>query len=301
MSTTPAYSLILIIYNPFSTGAAEAKAVRLAERLKKRGLAAKVVATEYSGHAEVLAYQACQESKRPLIISSSGDGGYNEVVNGVMRAQQEDSSRHPVCAILPAGNANDHRRSVRKRPLIRAITASQPEPMDLLRLTITKDGHSTVRYAHSYIGAGITSHAAAMLNKEELTFFRELLIVARAIFSYHPVAIITEGNRVKRYDSLIIANIHHMSKVLRMGSRSDINNGSFRVSVIPHRSQFWLFRVLLNILLLIFGLKNLPQTNRFSFSVPQTEMIHLDGEILSLPGHASAVVTVAEKAISTLR
>jgi hypothetical protein len=37
----------------------------------------------------------------------SGDGGYNEVVDGVMQAGDTGT----VCAVMAAGNANDHRRT----------------------------------------------------------------------------------------------------------------------------------------------------------------------------------------------
>lgn len=284
-----------------STGQAQGKAERLAERLQKRGLKVELRGTEHPGHAETIAYETCQKYVRPLIISSSGDGGYNEVVNGIMRAKAEDPDRMPVCAILPAGNSNDNRRSVRKRPLTWAITHSAPEDMDLLQLTVSHQGNDEIRYAHSYIGAGITSHAAAQLNAEELGPIKEVMVVARAIFSFHPVALIDMDGRTKSFDSLIFANIHHMSKVLRTGRKTDINNGMFRVSAIPHRSNFWLFRILLNLLLFIFGLVNLPQKEVYTFSVPQTETIQLDGEVMNLPGTAQVQVTIKPAAVPAIR
>ncbi|MEI7683160.1 MAG: acylglycerol kinase family protein [Candidatus Saccharibacteria bacterium] len=298
----PSYSEILIIYNPISTGHARQKAKKMADRLRKRGLTVNLQTTEYSGHAEELAYQACLRSKNPLIISASGDGGYNEVVNGVVRAKVDHPPINPVCAILPAGNANDNRRSVRKlRPLSWSILNTEPELMDLLQLSVRKDRHTQIRYAHSYIGLGITSHAASLLNPENLGPFKEVLLVARSIFTYHPVAITNHDGRTKRYDSLVFANIPHMSKVLRFGKKGDINNGSFRVSALPHRSQFWLFRIILNLLLFIFGLKNLPQEAVYYFSVPQNEMVQLDGELMNLPGGTDATVSVCRALLPVIR
>ena len=296
------YSDIYVIYNPLSTsGHAEQKSTRLAERLRKRGLHVTLQATQYSGHAETLAYNACLKFKNPLIISASGDGGYNEVVNGVMRATFDRPECDPTCAVLPSGNANDHRRSVRKRPLTWAITHSEPEKMDLLQLSVHNDHHTQIRYAHSYIGLGLTSHVAAQLNKEALTPIKEILIVGRAVFSYHPVAITQQGGHTKRYDSLVFANIPHMAKMLRTGKKTDINNGSFRVAAIPHRSQFWLFRVFLNVMLFVFGMQKLPQKEVYHFSVPQTESIHLDGEIMQLPGGAEATVSVSRAILAVIR
>ncbi|MDQ5972366.1 MAG: diacylglycerol kinase [Patescibacteria group bacterium] len=296
------YSDILIIYNPVSTsGQAEQKASRMAERLRKRDLVVTVQATDYAGHAETLAYQATKDLKHPLIISASGDGGYNEVINGVMRGKQANPEAKPVCAILPSGNANDHRRSVRKRPLTWAILHNDPSPMDLLELKINKDGGTRRRYAHSYMGVGLTAHAASLLNKEELGPIKEIMIVARSIFTFRPVAITNADGRVRSYDSLVFANVPHMSKVLRVGNKSDVNNGSFRVYAQPHRAQFWLFRIALNLLLFIFGLKKLPQQSSYSFGVPRNENIHLDGEVMMLPADAQATVSIIPDALQTIR
>jgi diacylglycerol kinase family enzyme len=125
--------------------------------------------------------------------------------------------------------------------------------------------------------------------------------VARSIFTYHPVAITEANGKTKRYDSLVFANVPYMSKVLRTGVKSDINNGSFRVSALPHRSQFWLFRILLNLLLFVFGLQSLPQQSRYSFSVPQNELIQLDGEVMKLHGGAKATVTIVPAALAVIR
>lgn len=297
------YSATSIIYNPNSTsGHAKQKAERLAAKLTKRDFKnVRLIATEHSGHAEELAYKAARKHRHPLIVSVSGDGGYNEVVNGVMQAKDEDPKRKPVCALLPAGNANDHRRSVRKRPLAWAIIHDQPEDMDLLKLQVKTGNSKRIRYAHSYIGVGITSHAANQLNKESLGPLKEILIVARAVFSFHPVAISETGGKVRRYDSLIFSNIHRMSKFLRIGKRTDINNGSFRVAVIPYRSNWWLARFTLNFLLLVFGLKNLPQQASYSFGVLKSELVHLDGEVTKVPAGSKLRVRVEPAGLAVIR
>ena len=69
-----------------------------------------------------------------------------------------------VCAVLPAGNANDHRRATREQPLADAIVTGSVTRIDLLRLTV--EGTSpTTRYAHSYIGLGLTPVVAVDLQK----------------------------------------------------------------------------------------------------------------------------------------
>ena len=74
--------------------------------------------TERAGHARDLARDAAQAG-HPLIVSVSGDGGDNEVVDGVMKAGNDNA----VCAAKAAGNANDHRRTTAQR---RLSTPSRP-------------------------------------------------------------------------------------------------------------------------------------------------------------------------------
>jgi diacylglycerol kinase family enzyme len=69
--------------------------------------------TDFAGHARDLA-RSVAVSGGPLIVSVSGDGGYNEAVNGVL----DVPASRAVCTVLPAGNANDHHRS---RP-VRSLT-----------------------------------------------------------------------------------------------------------------------------------------------------------------------------------
>ena len=116
MEAARRFESIVIIFNPNSTG----DAPRLAEQLKDR-LAellpypadVRLQPTEHAGHAVDLARQAAAAGgDRVLVVSVSGDGGYNEVVNGVMQSGNRDA----VCAVMAAGNANDHRRTVGTKP-----------------------------------------------------------------------------------------------------------------------------------------------------------------------------------------
>ena len=105
---TSNYTEVIIIYNPNSTGQSGDMARDLKKVLRTRMPRQKITlqATKYAGHAEELGYSLSKRSAQPLIISASGDGGYNELINGIMKAQNEGA--HPVSGLLPAGNANDH-------------------------------------------------------------------------------------------------------------------------------------------------------------------------------------------------
>lgn len=296
----PPYKSIVIIYNPNSTsGLAASKARRLEQRLRKRGLThIESIATEYAGHAEEIAYRAAKKQAHTLLVSVSGDGGYNEVINGAKRADAETGNK-TVCTILAAGNANDHRRSVRKQPINLAIARSEPEAVDILKLTASFGGQQVVRYAHSYIGLGITSHVAAELNQARLTRLREMMIVIRAFFNFEPLRIQFSKDRVRKIDSIVFANIHQMAKVVRIGKKTNLKNGMFKVVIFPHKTRFKLIYTVIKIA--ICGVRKPVQREAVQFRIPNSELVHLDGEIQKFPGGSTITVECEHAGLLTVR
>jgi diacylglycerol kinase (ATP) len=98
--------------------------------------------TRYAGHAHELA-AAAAATGRPLIVAVSGV--YNEVVNGIMDVEGGSA----LSAVAAGGNANDHRRSTRRMPLVAAIVDGRARYLDLLRLTVRSSDLLWSRYAHS--------------------------------------------------------------------------------------------------------------------------------------------------------
>src|SRR3712207_1630024 len=143
------FDRIVIIFNPNSTGDAPGLAEELRADLAGRlpAVPVELCPTRYAGHARDLARDVARTG-RPLLVSVSGDGGYNEVVDGVMQAGDSEA----VCAVRAAGNANDHRRTTRQRPPADAIVAGGGRRVDLLRLAIGSGGAAQNRYAHPSVG-----------------------------------------------------------------------------------------------------------------------------------------------------
>jgi diacylglycerol kinase family enzyme len=74
-----AMRLIVLIVNPFATRVTDAR-VRAVERELGRVASVRTILTERAGHATELAEAACAEAD--AIVVFSGDGGFNEAVNG---------------------------------------------------------------------------------------------------------------------------------------------------------------------------------------------------------------------------
>ncbi|GAA4777064.1 diacylglycerol/lipid kinase family protein [Citricoccus nitrophenolicus] len=199
----PVFETISVIFNPHSTGDAPELAAGLREQLREvlpDTVEMRLLPTEHAGHAVDLARDAAARPNA-LVVSVSGDGGYNEVVNGVMAAGDTDT----VCAVLAAGNANDHHRSTSRQPLAQAIAQGQVRQMDLLRLTAGDEPAAKPVYAHSYIGFGLSPVVAIDMEKGNKGALKEALSVVRTFAKYRPFRIRDSDGIRQRIDSLILA------------------------------------------------------------------------------------------------
>jgi diacylglycerol kinase (ATP) len=305
----PPFRSVLLVYNPNSTGGGEGKAHTLARELRELcpGLDVDLVPTEYAGHARTIAESAARTHK-PLVVSVSGDGGYNEVVDGAM-AGGDGRRTGTVVAVTSAGNANDHRRVTRKRPLAEAIAEGTVEYLDVLRLTI---GSNRPRYAHSYIGLGITPVVALALERGGKGSLRELVTTFREFLRFSPFEIELEAFEgesrdgvgvgdylgLHRYDSLIVANLSEMAKYARL-SEGDPADGRFEIVSIPHRGRI---RLLFTGLRAAWkGLGWQPSARHLRFRTFGELPLQLDGEVITLPGDTSVAIELVPGALATVR
>jgi len=175
------FDAVEIVFNPNSTGNAQERAEELAKQLAERApeLPVQLRPTERAGHGREIARDAARAG-RPLVVSVSGDGGYNDVVNGLMDADADSA----YAGVLAAGNANDHRRVTRERPLADGIVDGDVSKLDLLRMSVD-DGREP-RYAHSYIGLGITPTVALELEKGGKGSIKEVISTIRTFSRFRP-------------------------------------------------------------------------------------------------------------------
>ncbi len=291
------FTVIAIIFNPNSTGSSDDLAERLAQDLKEAGVDTPVelTPTQYAGHAVELAYDLARQHERPLIISSSGDGGYNEVINGALRARGEGAN--PVCAVLAAGNANDHSRTVMNRPLSEAIDSGDVVTIDVLKAAVVSGADEVVHYAHSYIGLGLTPTVAVDLNRTKLNRFKETFIVYKALKDLHPVEIEVQGKR-KKIDSLVIANISQMAKFLTIAENAEPDDGRMKITVFPYRKKARLIFMLVKAM--VKGIRG-RDARRYEFRAVKDMVMQIDGEVKELSAGDTVTVTVMAGALDTLR
>lgn len=295
------YDHVAIIFNPGSSGDAPSMAKELARTIDSEqsriGSKAFLMPTKRAGHAVELARDVASAHEFPLIISVSGDGGYNEVVNGAMRAKRDDPEANPVVAVAAAGNANDHRRVMRDKPLIELITHAEPRPLDLLLTSVSADGFSLERYAHSYMGLGVTPQVGHELNKHGKSLLYELRTILKTYQSYAPFTITRDGTDLE-LDNLIFANINEMAKVLKLDDTNNVHDGKFEVIALRHRSRLGMLGTLLRAAVL--GFSDRPSYQNYEFRTHEALPMQSDGEVDRLPVNSSVTVTSVKQAILSL-
>jgi diacylglycerol kinase (ATP) len=289
------FDRVVLIFNPNNTGNASGLAAELSDELARRqpDLPVMLQQTEHAGHARDLARDAALTGC-PLLVSVSGDGGYNEVVDGAMQSGNDAV----VCAVLPAGNANDHRRATREQPLADAIVAGSVTRIDLLRLTVGGSSPTT-RYAHSYIGLGLTPVVAVDLEKGDKGSLKEALTAMRAFAHLRPFEIQLENGSRRWFDSIVFANISQMAKVATVSEddgRPD--DGQFEVITVKHTAKWRLLGTALKAALR--GLGPQPSVREYHFTNLEKMPIQVDGEVMELGAGAKARIDIAHQVMWTV-
>ncbi|GAB6899074.1 diacylglycerol/lipid kinase family protein [Kineosporia succinea] len=293
------FDRVVLIFNPNSTGDAPARARELEEELGRvhPDLAVELLPTAHAGHAQTLAREAAGTG-RPLVVSVSGDGGYNEVVNGIMDAGNT-GEQGAVAAVVAAGNANDHHRVTAPRPLPEAIGVGEVRRMDLIHLAVSGPGGEISRYAHSYIGIGLTPVVAVDLEKGTKGSLREIVTVMRSFSKFRPLRIQLDDGRRVPIDSLVFSNIPQMAKVLKLSTNGDPEDGEFEVTLTPHEPRWRVATVFLHAA--TTGLGPQPAVTEYRFTALKAAPLQIDGEVLEIAGGDRVTVTIAPGALGVLR
>lgn len=271
---------IYILYNPVSTGSSYSTAKEMYENIKKIGLSVELIKTKYKGHAGEFAETHATEAST-LLISSSGDGTYHEIVNAVL--SNSKPSARAITGLLPSGNANDHYHFVHEGNTVERIRLGDVRAIDSLEVTFGAKRH----FAHSYAGVGITSQIGDELNKTDLNRFNEAWLVVKNLFKVRSVKLIVEGKK-RRFDSLVFSTNGRMSKVLTLSKEAQIDDGLFEVNALHSTRLPRLFHFLVKASTI--GVATAPQTDKFSFTTTHKTSMQLDGEIVYIPAHTTVTI-----------
>jgi diacylglycerol kinase (ATP) len=205
---------------------------------------------------------------------------------------------HAVAAVMAAGNANDHRRTTGERPMADAVVAGEVRRIDLLRLTIGSGSPARTRYAHSYIGLGLTPVVAVDLEKGGKGSLKEIISVVRTFSRFRPFEVELEGGGRRRFDSLLFANINQMAKYATLSETGDPDDGKFEVITVAHTSKWRVLGVAIKAA--TRGLGPQPTATHYGFTPIKPIPLQLDGELLELDAGIPVSVDIAPHALATI-
>ncbi|SDR05073.1 Diacylglycerol kinase family enzyme [Pseudarthrobacter chlorophenolicus] len=285
---------MVLIFNPGKPGM-HARIEDLQSMLNREfpSLPVSVLPTTHAGHARELARTEAGLGA-PLMVSVSGDGGYNEVVNGVM----DVAGSRAVCAVQPAGNANDHHRSLPDQSLPQAIREASVRRIDLLRVTFRDGDRQDVRYAHSYVGFGLTPLMAVGIEKGGKGKVLELVSVARTLSKLRPFELVRADGATARFDSLILANISRMAKYGTVSESDQPDDGRFEVVTLPHAGRWKM--ALMTLRAVTLGLGRQPSVSTYEFTMRDAAPCQIDGEVVHCQAGTQVLVESAHGALATI-
>lgn len=278
-----------IIYNPNSTGDSKENAEAFYEACQKAGITAEIIATEHAGHAYEIATDLADKPSSRMIISSSGDGGYHEVVNGVLDSRNPDT----VVGVLPSGNANDHYHFMHRGDTIQRIQDNDIDVIDIIKVTTPSWTH----VAHSYVGLGLTPQIGEELSKTDLNIGKESWLVLTHLGKIRPVKLLMDG-KVSRYDHVVFSNINKMSKYLKLTDRASVTDGMIEMTRLKTGSFLALIAHLFRRTLRSDD--NVPQAKSYEFVVLRDTSVQLDGEVYNVASGETMRVECLPRALRTI-
>ncbi|MBT3338762.1 MAG: diacylglycerol kinase family lipid kinase [Anaerolineae bacterium] len=241
----------LVILNPTSgRGYAETVIPKIEESLSVHGLDFEIKRTERPWHAAELAEEAAKNSV-DVLVSASGDGTANEVLNGLMRARTVGYTQTAM-GILPVGTGNDFAYGMGlPDDLDKACAALAENKRMRIDVGMVKGGdYPEGRYFGN--GVGIGFDAAVGFEAEKVTWTRGLLayLIAamRTVFLYYnapSVEMSYDGKTITQPSLMIsIMNGQRMGGGFYMAPESSPTDGELDLCIVSEASKLRIFQLI---------------------------------------------------------
>ncbi len=166
----------------------------------QKNFKAEVFETQHAQHAIELASNAAKE-KFDYILAAGGDGTVNQVLNGVMLHQQEESTL-PTIGIIPLGTGNDFAKMCGLKPdathLSNLLTQNNPQPTDIGKLNCrNENGETIARYFINVCSLGMGPEVVRRLLKSDRSLgptITYLKAITETFFTHKPQEIIINAS-----------------------------------------------------------------------------------------------------------
>jgi diacylglycerol kinase (ATP) len=240
-----------IIVNPISgRGLGEKSVTKIKDFFEKHSMNYTLVRTERPWHAAELAEQAARK-KYDVLVCASGDGTFNEALNGLMRARAEGFN-HTALGMISIGTGNDFAGGV-------GIPTTLDESLETLvenkrrkvDIGLVSGGdYPDGRYFGNGIGIGFD--AAVGFAALQLRFLRGLpayLIgaIQTVFFYYTPprLKIQLDDETVEQHSLMVsVMNGKRMGGGFRMAPNGDPHDGLFDLCIAETAGKLRIFQLI---------------------------------------------------------
>lgn len=240
-----------VIVNPVSgRGLGEKSIPAIEERLQAAGVDYKLVRTERPWHAAELAELAARE-RYDVVVTASGDGTFNETLNGLMNARKAGFN-HAALGVIAIGTGNDFAGGV-------GIPVDFEKSMDVLLAgkrkkvdvgLVSGGNYPEGRYFGNGIGIGFD--AAVGFAALQLRWLRGLpayLVgaVQTVFFYYKPprLRIEMDGQTIEQYSLMVsIMNGNRMGGGFRMAPNSQPDDGHLDLCIAEKAGKLRIFQLM---------------------------------------------------------
>ncbi len=240
---------VLIIYNPHAgSGRANKLLPQVTAYVKKKGLDATIVCTEYSGHAIEIVKGASLENFDAL-IASGGDGTLFEVLNGYY---QHTTKHKPPIGLIPNGTGNAfmkelklHRNDWKKA--VDIIACNHLRPLDVGKLI----SEGKTWYFINIVGMGfVTDVAEASLPLKWMGNMAYTVATLLKLVSLksQTLSIELDGKQIQRDGVFVeVANSTYTGTTFLMAPEAKIDDGYLDVIILNNISRLRLLRLFTSI------------------------------------------------------
>ncbi len=237
-----------IIVNPISgRGLGEKSVARIEAFCQQRGLDYHLARTERPWHAAELADQAARE-KWDVVVCASGDGTFNEALNGLMQARAAGFN-HTALGILSIGTGNDFAGGVgiptNLEDSLETLAQGHRRKVDIGK--VSGGDFPDGRYFGNGIGIGFD--AAVGFAALQLRFLRGLpayLVgaIQTVFFYYSPprLKIELDDETIEQYSLMVsVMNGQRMGGGFRMAPNGDPHDGLFDLCIAETAGKLRIF------------------------------------------------------------
>ena len=274
-----------IIYNPVSGVKKSSQILNTFTNLLKNQLKTfHIEETKYAGYAK----KYLKELDLNLfenIITIGGDGTFNEIINGLMKNQNEDK---PTLGFIPGGSGNAFMHDLNAtnpHKAIQIILNGQTKFLDILQL----DYFNRIDFSMNVVGWGLASDI--LILSEKLRFMGPSRYTLASIyyilnkFSRKAKVIIDGEETHKNYLFILVLNTIHTGKGMQAAPNALIDDGLMDIILLDAKiSKFQLMQLLPTIYRgghISSKYVKYIQAKNIQLFPKHNEVLNIDGEIKS--------------------